>query len=107
MQDLAATGRRVDTFVLDNSLTFPPDFMEGIRGLRPNAAVLDEDVKKGSHGTKMAIIAAGKDIGVAPNANLYLVKAKGSYLNDGWMTFGYIQHIKLGLYVLHSTTSAP
>jgi subtilisin family serine protease len=56
--------------------------MEGIRGLRPNAAVLDEDVNKGSHGTKMAIIAAGKDSGVAPNANLYLVKAKGSYLND-------------------------
>jgi hypothetical protein len=34
------------------------------------------------HGTKMASIAAGKSNGIAPNADLYLMKTKGQW-NSG------------------------
>jgi subtilisin family serine protease len=72
----------VDTFVVPNEVTFPEDFLAGVRSMRPNAVILDEDIRRGTHGTKMAIIAAGKKVGVAPNANLYLVKAKGAWARD-------------------------
>jgi hypothetical protein len=65
-----------------NNLAFPPTFLDSIRLTRPNAAILNEDITIGAHGTKMATIAAGKVEGVAPNANLHLIKAKGSYLKD-------------------------
>lgn len=35
------------------------------------------------HGTKMATIAAGKIHGIAPNADLYLLKAKGLWKTGG------------------------
>jgi subtilisin family serine protease len=41
---------------------------------------VDAKLSGGSgHGTKMATIAAGKTLGVAPNANLYLMKTKGQW----------------------------
>jgi hypothetical protein len=72
----------VETFVVPNQLTFPPNFLPTIRSVRPGAVILDEDITRGLHGTKMAIVAAGKKQGIAPNANLYLIKAKGSWLKD-------------------------
>lgn len=61
---------------------FPGNFLASLRPIRPNVAILDEDVTRGSHGTKMAIIAAGRIHGVAPSANLHLIKAKRTYLTD-------------------------
>ncbi|KAF2728537.1 subtilisin-like protein, partial [Polyplosphaeria fusca] len=45
----------------------------------------------GYHGTMMATIAAGKTLGIAPNAHLHLVKGKNQYSTDGttWRNYGY------------------
>jgi subtilisin family serine protease len=42
--------------------------------------LVDAQIGRGDgHGTKMATIAGGKIHGVAPNANLYLLKVKGQW----------------------------
>jgi hypothetical protein len=71
----------VDTFFVSNDDTISSTFMDSARTPnRPNAYVVDAQLGGGTgHGTKMATIAAGKTHGVAPNANLYLLKTKGQW----------------------------
>jgi hypothetical protein len=72
----------VDTFFVDNDDAFAPNFLEfSARAVnRPNAFLVDAQLGGGTgHGTKMATIAAGKTHGIAPNANLYLLKTKGQW----------------------------
>ncbi|KAI4941965.1 hypothetical protein J4E91_010515 [Alternaria rosae] len=66
--DLRPVGRTVDTVVTPNTLT--------LGDLDPERQG-DQIIGNGEHGTMMATIAAGKIHGVAPNADLYLVKTKG------------------------------
>ncbi|KAF2272251.1 uncharacterized protein EI97DRAFT_470584 [Westerdykella ornata] len=78
--ELASQGRKVEHFVAPNKDTIPPRFLENHQRLFPNLRILPEDIRGVSgHGTKMASIAAGKTIGVAPNADLYLLKTKGAF----------------------------
>jgi subtilisin family serine protease len=67
--------------------------LAGTREVHKNAIVVSEDITHGWHGTKMATIAAGKQLGIAPNADLYLIKAKGNWAKDaetaGYQSFGY------------------
>jgi hypothetical protein len=73
----------VETFVPGNDVTFPPGFLDGIRRSPQNKdAFLVEPTLKGTgvgHGTKMASLAAGKSVGMAPNADLFLAKYKGRW----------------------------
>ncbi|KAF2789529.1 subtilisin-like protein, partial [Melanomma pulvis-pyrius CBS 109.77] len=41
--------------------------------------VFNEDIGRSTHGTKMATIAGGKIHGIAPNADLFLVKTTGNF----------------------------
>ncbi|KAF1963807.1 subtilisin-like protein [Byssothecium circinans] len=84
--ELAATGRTVGTFVIPNQLTVPRNYIDNIRKVHKAAIVRDEDITLGFHGTKMATIAAGKQLGVAPNADLFLIKSKGSWAKSATAT---------------------
>ncbi len=42
-----------------------------------------ESIGGGKHGTMMATIAGGKNYGIAPNADLYLLKTKNQYRSTG------------------------
>jgi subtilisin family serine protease len=65
---------------VSNEDAFPDGFLEQQQIHRPNAFVETAHIGGVSgHGTKMATIAAGKIHGVAPNANLYLMKILGQW----------------------------
>jgi hypothetical protein len=54
-----------------------------MRKVRPTTYIVDAHIGSATgHGTKMAIIAGGITNGVAPRANLYLMKIKGQW-NSG------------------------
>lgn len=70
-QDLAAQGRRVDTFMVANEEAFSSTFLDDQRnnpfGTSPNPFLVQPRIKGVTgHGTKMAIIAGGKVNGIAP-----------------------------------------
>ncbi|KAL5392849.1 hypothetical protein DPSP01_000545 [Paraphaeosphaeria sporulosa] len=73
LDELAPDGRTVDTEFAKNELT--------LTNIKPNQR-FDEGIGGGTHGTMMAIIAAGKTLGIAPKANLYLAKTKNKYRNS-------------------------
>jgi hypothetical protein len=77
----------VDTFFVNNDDAFTEAFLaDARRSGRDNSFLVDAQIGRGDgHGTKMAIIAGGKVHGVAPNANLYLLKVKGQW-NKGTST---------------------
>lgn len=65
---------------------------------------LRHDIRLGRHGTPMAIITGGRTLGIAPKANLFLIKAKGSFIlkpGDPFKTLGYqfpaIEHVLTNL----------
>jgi hypothetical protein len=70
--------------MVSNEVAFTDEYMENIRRFgRPNAAPVPEQIRGVlGHGTKMATIAAGKLDGIAPNANLHLLKIQGLW-NSG------------------------
>lgn len=67
----------------DNDVLFPDDFLDQFSKQTGRASTRLAPNSIGGvypgHGTKMASIAAGKRTGIAPNADLFLVKAKGNY----------------------------
>jgi hypothetical protein len=70
----------VNAFFVQNEDAFPPDFLVKQQMIRRNAFL--ETPRLGSttgHGTRMAIVAAGKTWGIAPNANLHLLKIRGEW----------------------------
>jgi hypothetical protein len=69
----------VETFFVTNAEAFPATFMTNTLPLYPKIRMLDAQLGNGGHGTKMAIVAAGRTHGIAPNANLFLLKIKGQY----------------------------
>ncbi|KAF1828008.1 subtilisin-like protein [Decorospora gaudefroyi] len=69
-------GRRVDTHFMPNHFSLPAEVITN------NRAGTEEIGGPGFHGTIMACLAGGAQIGVAPKANLYLFKVKGSYRNS-------------------------
>lgn len=69
----------METFFVSNAEAFPAAFVTNNLKLYPNVKILDAQLGNGGHGTKMAIIAAGRMRGVAPNADLFLLKIKGQY----------------------------
>ncbi|KAF1918124.1 peptidase S8/S53 domain-containing protein [Ampelomyces quisqualis] len=78
--DLDDTGRTVDTFFVSNDDAFSSEYMNSVRAMKANAYIMNAHIGSATgHGTKMAIIAGGKINGVAPKANLYLMKIKGQY----------------------------
>ncbi|KAF2445923.1 hypothetical protein P171DRAFT_276181 [Karstenula rhodostoma CBS 690.94] len=81
-RDLIPGGRRVDTFVVSKEEVTLQGFIEEQRKHWKDAKVFDQNIWRGDHGTKMAIIAAGAVNGVARRANLYLMKAKGQYQRE-------------------------
>ncbi|KAH7089519.1 peptidase S8/S53 domain-containing protein [Paraphoma chrysanthemicola] len=72
-------GRTIETFFISNDLAFPPGTLEGVSIMMPNAFIKDAQLNGAGHGTLMASIAAGRDDGIAPQANLYLLKMKGTW----------------------------
>jgi hypothetical protein len=74
----------VREFIVSNDLASTDAFMDSLRRFgRPNAHMVPRQIRGPTgHGTKMATIAAGKLNGIAPNADLYLMKIKGQW-NSG------------------------
>jgi hypothetical protein len=74
----------VREFIVSNDLASTDTFMDSLRKFgRPNAHMVPRQISGPTgHGTKMATIAAGKLNGIAPNADLYLMKIKGQW-NSG------------------------
>jgi hypothetical protein len=74
----------VEHFIVSNSETFTDTYMQDLRRFgKPNAFMVPEQIRGViGHGTKMATVAAGKLDGIAPNANLYLIKIQGQW-NSG------------------------
>ncbi|KAF2676630.1 subtilisin-like protein [Lentithecium fluviatile CBS 122367] len=70
LPDLAANGRTVESVFAPNEYT-----LHGI----PQSQRHLPGIGGGDHGTMMAVIAAGKLRGIAPNANLFLAKTKNKY----------------------------
>ncbi|KAK7183332.1 uncharacterized protein CC84DRAFT_1218950 [Paraphaeosphaeria sporulosa] len=75
----STADRQVWSHLVPNDFTFPENFLETMKRVH-NDVSLKEDVKLGHHGTKMAIVTAGKTLGISPKANLVLFKAKGSWV---------------------------
>jgi hypothetical protein len=70
----------VDTFFVGNDVAFPTDFLVERHKRYESVWLVNAKLGGGTgHGTKMATIAAGKTHGIAPNANLYLLKTKGQW----------------------------
>ncbi|KAH7073921.1 peptidase S8/S53 domain-containing protein [Paraphoma chrysanthemicola] len=78
---LAADGRVVNTFFVNNRDAFPSTFLFTQHAMgRSEATLVTPRLGGGTgHGTKMATIAAGKGYGVAPKADLYLLKRNGEW----------------------------
>lgn len=70
-------------FIVPNEDTFPDGWLDSMRAQGWMGAVMrPESLEGDGHGTLMAVIAAGREHGVAPNADLYLVRTKGRYNRD-------------------------
>ena len=80
-QDLAPGRRTIDTHMIDLDLVTPQGLLSQIRNNPDNAGaeILNQDINVGIHGTVMATLAGGLNHGMAPRANMYLIKAKGQY----------------------------
>ncbi|KAF1995006.1 subtilisin-like protein [Amniculicola lignicola CBS 123094] len=88
-KDLRDKIAKIKTFFVPTSLTYPESFPQDRR--------IDMTIGGGAHGTMMATLAGGKHLGVAPKANLYLVKPKNQYRARGpggvWIEKSYkLQH---------------
>lgn len=72
------------TFFVSNDEAFAAGYIDDLRKFgRPNARLIPPQILGvNGHGTKMATVAAGKLNGIAPNADLYLMKIQGQW-NSG------------------------
>ncbi|KAF1828009.1 subtilisin-like protein [Decorospora gaudefroyi] len=70
-------GRRVNTHVIPNQITLPPQLLIPTPGKPEGRADPASIGGPGNHGTIMACLAGGERMGVAPRADLYLFKVKG------------------------------
>ncbi|KAH7411597.1 peptidase S8/S53 domain-containing protein [Phaeosphaeria sp. MPI-PUGE-AT-0046c] len=82
--DLDSSQRTVETYFVSNDVAFTDEYIANMRKFgRANAAPVIAHIGDDSgHGTKMATIAGGKVHGIAPKANLYLLKFMGHWNSE-------------------------
>ncbi|KAI8942389.1 hypothetical protein NX059_000463 [Plenodomus lindquistii] len=106
-------GRQTTIYVLDNGFDLEiANLQAGSRSIRthtiPNevafgrtpsllARAVPENIGLGDHGTMMAGLAGGRDTGMAPNADLYLIKTKGHYRHQTGDRLGTTGYTYFGL----------